>query len=827
MNGCNIVLNDYRAEFGRTRVQDFIMYELVQTVLNSDEKVALRQLVAAFNASGKRYLLRNEIVQIFSEYCQRSHKPAYFFHSSSLGTLVSLTHEIILEEESIWFVVRPWIASQEIWRLGADMTSFEKMTPQALLDVRDRQVNRYQAQILEIDLQPFYAGSPTVDDPRNIGQGLAFLNRYLCNQFQNDPEHWLEELFKVLHRLQHGGVPLMISDRIHSGVELAEAIKQAIQIVSERPAFESFDKFRYDFQSVGLEPGWGNTAGRIRETLDLFNRLIDSPEPPILEAFVARVPAIFRVVLVSVHGWVGQEGVLGRPETAGQVMYVMEQARSLESKLREEITLAGLDIIGIKPKVVILTRLIPNCEGTACNLRLEKLQGTENAWILRVPFPDVNPQVTQNWISKFEIWPYLEPFALEAERELVAEFRGNPNLIIGNYSDGNLVAFLLARRLKATHCNIAHSLEKPKYLFSNLYWQELEEQYHFSAQFTADLITMNAADFIVSSSYQEIVGTPDSTGQYESYKCFTMPQLYHVVDGIDLFNPKFNMVPPGINENIFFPYNENDNRDSEASSKIHQLIFSQEDPQILGSLEDPNKYPIFAVAPINAIKNLTGLTECFGKMKQLQERCNLILLTSKFNSEQATHPEEAAEIERLHELINQYELHNHIRWLGIRLSSIELGEAYRTIADRRGIFVHFARFEAFGRTILEAMISGLPTFATQFGGASEIIEDGDNGFLINPTDFEGTAKKVLRFLDECDGNPQYWHEISTHVIERVRNKYNWNIHSKQLLLNAKVYRFWDYVTPENREARMRYLETLYHLVFKPRAEKILEQHMQR
>jgi sucrose synthase len=803
------------------------MYELVQNVLSSEEKTTLRQFISALGTSGKQYLLRNEILLIFSDYCQRSQKPAYFFHSSALGRLVNLTHEIILEEESTWFLVRPWIASQEVWKLGAEMTHFEKMSPQALLNVRDRLVNRFQPQILEIDLKPFYEGSPKIDDPRNIGQGLAFLNRYLCNQVERDPQHWLEQLYKVLHRLQFSGIPLMISDRIESGVELGEAIQKAIHLVSERPPHEPFEKFRFDLQALGFEPGWGNTAQRVQETLELFKRLIDDPEPPILEAFVSRVPAIFRVVLVSIHGWVGQEGVLGRPETAGQVMYVLEQARCLEVKLREDIKLAGLDLLEIQPKIIILTRLIPNCEGTACNLRIEKLQGTENAWILRVPFLDYNPEVTQNWISKFEIWPYLESFALEAERELVAEFRGTPNLIIGNYSDGNLVAFLLARRLKAAYCNIAHSLEKPKYLFSNLYWQDLEEQYHFSAQFTADLISMNAADFIVTSSYQEIVGTPDSIGQYESYKCFTMPQLYHVVDGIDLFNPKFNMVPPGVNENTFFPYNQSENSDKEGRAKIHELLFDREDSQIIGKLENPKKRPIFAVAPINSIKNLTGLAECFGKSQELQAHCNLILLTSKFTTEQATHPEEAKEIERLHEIIDQYQLYSHIRWLGIRLSSFDLGETYRVIADCQGIFIHFARFEAFGRTLLEAMISGLPTFATQFGGAAEIIEDGEDKFLLNPTDLEGTAKKVLNFLDECDRNPEYWHENSNRVIERVRNKYNWQLHSKQLLLLAKIYRFWDYVTPENKEARVRYLETLYHLIFKPRAELILTEHMQR
>lgn len=140
---------------------------------------------------------------------------------------------------------------------------------------------------------------------------------------------------------------------------------------------------------------------------------------------------------------------------------------------------------------------------------------------------------------------YLETFAIDAERELRAEFGHVPDLIIGNYSDGNLVAFLLARRMKVTQCNIAHALEKSKYLFSNLYWQDLEDKYHFSMQFTADLIAMNAANFIISSTYQEIVGTPDSIGQYESYQSFTMPDLYHVVNGIELFSPKFNVVPPG------------------------------------------------------------------------------------------------------------------------------------------------------------------------------------------------------------------------------------------------------------------------------------------
>jgi sucrose synthase len=57
--------------------------------------------------------------------------------------------------------------------------------------------------------------------------------------------------------------------------------------------------------------------------------------------------------------------------------------------------------------------------------------------------------------------------------------------------------------LKAT---IAHALEKTKYEDSDAKWNSFDEKYHFSSQFTADLISMNSADFIITSTYQEIAG---------------------------------------------------------------------------------------------------------------------------------------------------------------------------------------------------------------------------------------------------------------------------------------------------------------------------------
>jgi sucrose synthase len=807
------------------------MSYLLDAVLNSDEKNDLQELISKLQALEKQYLLHNDIVNAYGDFCQKQDTSEQFYQSSRLGRLVYYTQEIIFENESFCLILRSKIARQEAYRVFLEDLTIEPLTVGQLLDVRDRFVNRFNPEegaMFEIDLQPFYDYSPVLRDPKNIGKGVQYLNRYLSSKLLQDSKQWLEALYNFLSLHSYNGITLLINGRIKGQQQLSEQVKQALNFIGRLPEDQPYEEFRYKLQEMGFEPGWGNTASRVKQSLEILDELIDSPDPNILEAFLSRLPMIFRIVLVSVHGWFGQEGVLGRPDTGGQVVYVLDQARSLEKQLQEDITLAGLDGFGVVPKVIILSRLIPNSDGTRCNERLEKVHGTDNGWILRVPFREFNPNVTQNWISRFEIWPYLETYAIDAEKELYKEFNGKPDLIIGNYSDGNLVAFLLSRRLRVSQFNIAHALEKSKYLFSNLYWYDLENNYHFSLQFTADLIAMNAANCIVSSTYQEIVGRPDSVGQYESYESFTMPDLYHVVKGIELFSPKFNVVPPGVNESVYFPYTRKDDRVASKSEKLEELLFTAEDPsQIFGKLDDPTKRPLFSMARLDRIKNLTGLAECYGLSKELQENCNLILVAGKIHAAESGDNEERDEIEKMYRIIDEHNLHGKVRWLGVRLPKSDSGEIYRVIADRQGVFVQPALFEAFGLTILESMISGLPTFGTQFGGPLEIIQDKVNGFYINPTNLEETAQKLINFMEKCDSDLNYWRQISNKGIERVYSTYTWKIHTTRLLSLARIYGFWNFTSKENREDLLRYIESLFYLIYRPRAKEILEQHMQR
>ncbi|MBW2495336.1 MAG: sucrose synthase, partial [Deltaproteobacteria bacterium] len=571
-------------------------------------------------------------------------------------------------------------------------------------------------------------------------------------------------------------------------------------------------------RDMGFEPGWGKTAKRMRDTLSLLSEILEAPEPSVLEQFLARIPMIFSVVILSPHGYFGQSDVLGLPDTGGQVVYILDQARALEQELHKRLDEQGIDI---DPQILIVTRLIPQAVGTTCDQRIERVEGTQHARILRVPFRDRSGAVVPNWISRFEIWPYLERFAIDAEKETLAELGGCPALIIGNYSDGNLVASIMSGRLQVTQCNIAHALEKSKYLYSDLYWRENEETYHFACQFTADLISMNTADFIITSTYQEIRGTEDSIGQYENYGAFTMPDLYRVVNGIDVFDPKFNVVSPGAAPEICFPYTEEDRRLTALHDRLESLVLGDGGgTPCRGGFADASKPSIFTMARLDRVKNIAGLVEWYGRSPRLRAAANLLVVGGHIDVERSTDHEEREQIDTLHRLFDEYDLEGQVRWVEFQSDRSLVGELYRRVADGRGVFVKPALFEAYGLTVIEAMSSGLPVFATCYGGPSEVIEHGVSGFHIDPQRGDAAAAEIADFFERCAAEPEYWLEISQGALERVRLRYTWELYAQRMMTLARVYGFWKYVTDLEREETRRYLEMLYALQYRPLAESL-------
>ena len=775
------------------------------------------KLMHQFLALRRPLLLRSDLIDAYRSLCESAEDKQRLW---SIAGCFQVCQEAVLNHAWVIFAFRRRVARWSYLRVHVETMGVEEVRVNDFLSFKEHLIAQQpeDAFTLEIDLAPFDREFYKLHEPDSIGRGVEFLNRslssHLFEEMGKKAEHVLE--FLSVHRYRNQ--QLMLNGDINDLQALRDALRIAMQLLGELPEDTPWEQTVHELRSLGFEPGWGRDAVRTRETMRLLLEILEAPSPDNLEAFLGRVPMIFSLAVISPHGYFGQSNVLGRPDTGGQVVYILDQVRALEQEMYDRLYAQGLDI---SPQIMVITRLIPEADGTSCDQRIERIAGTRNAQILRVPFHSASGEIIRPWISRFEIWPYLERFANDAERELLAELGGRPDLIIGNYSDGNLVASLMSRRLGVTQCNIAHALEKTKYLYSDLFWKENEPQYHFSCQFTADLIAMNTADFIITSTYQEIAGTRDNLGQYESYVSFTMPGLYRVLQGVDVYDPKFNIVSPGADQAVYFPYTESERRFTHLHGEIETLVYGDNDVvPSRGVLTDTDKPLIFTLARMDRIKNVTGLVEWYGKDQALRSVANLLVASGHIDPADSEDEEERSQIKRMHELMDEYELDGQVRWLERQVDKERNSEIYRYVADRRGIFVQPALFEAFGLTVIEAMGCGLPTFATCYGGPTEIIEDGKSGYHIDPNHGELAAQRIAKFLELCRDEAYHWEHISRGGLERVNAHYTWRLYAERMMTLSRIYGFWKHVSGLKRTETRRHLDMFYALQFRPLASSL-------
>ncbi|KDD76488.1 sucrose synthase [Helicosporidium sp. ATCC 50920] len=798
---------------------------------------------------GRPILLPHTFHTEFERVCSEG-KTGSLEHSE-FGLLMASTQEAVVLPPRIAFALRPTIGEWCYICVDIDSMQVKELTSSSYLALKERLVPFHSACeeegaceepkvyskdplkdgaqltdasgfdpfVLEIDMAPFHRHYPRISVASRIGQGVSFLNRTLSSKmFVSDaPAPGADLLLEFLRSFHVGEERLFLQPHISTTAKLRSVLVKAERLLDFKDDQLPVTELP-ELRELGLARGWGATVRFARESFQMLLDILQAPDAEALEHFLSRLPLLRRVAVLSPHGYFGQQGVLGLPDTGGQVVYILDQVRALEQEMAARLADAGLD--DVAPEIVVLTRCIPDAHGTSCDRRLEPIAGTKGARILRVPFRDAQGSVVRHWVSRFKIWPYLERFTLDATREMLAELGGKPDLLVGNYSDGCMVAALMSSRLGVTQCNIAHALEKTKYDDADVFWAAHERDYHFACQFTADLIAANVADFIVTSTYQEIAGQHGKVGQYESYRAFTLPRLYRVVHGVDIFSPKFNIVSPGCDPDIYFSHTQTDRRLTEMHGEIQELLFGKTGDSAMGTLADQNKPIIFSMARLDKVKNLTGLVSWFACCPRLRELCNLVVVGGVLDPKDTTDHEEAMESQKMHDLLKKHDLDGCFRWIKAQKNRVRNGEIYRVVADKRGAFVQPALYEAFGLTVVEAMTCGLPTFGTDRGGPGEIIKHERSGFHIDPFAGEKNAQLMVRFFERAASEKGYWERISRGAEERIASRYTWKIYAKRLVTLSHVYTFWKRMSDlEGRETK-RYLEMFYILKMRQLISKV-------
>ncbi len=87
--------------------------------------------------------------------------------------------------------------------------------------------------------------------------------------------------------------------------------------------------------------------------------------------------------------------------------------------------------------------------------------------------------------------------------------------------------------------------------------------------------------------------------------------------------------------------------------------------------------------------------------------------------------------------------------------------------------------EPFGIVFIEAMTARLPIVATRVGAIPELVQDGNNGRLVEPGDIQGLANALSELLDD----PEMSHLFGERSYQLTRERYSWQAVARQFHQN--------------------------------------------
>ncbi len=384
------------------------------------------------------------------------------------------------------------------------------------------------------------------------------------------------------------------------------------------------------------------------------------------------------------------------PDFGGQLVYVKELAKAMDS-------------LGVQADIITRQIIDPNWPEFS-----EFIDGypDSNVRIIRIPFGG------EKFLRKEELWKHLREYV-----EGIIKFYekdGFPNFVTTHYGDGGISGAIFKQKTKIPYSFTAHSLgawKLEKLLKNGRSREELDRIFKFTTRLTAENLAIKYASFIVVSTNQE---------RYEQYS--------HPAYEVDIYDDRFVVIPPGINEKIF-------NKDGRIDEDM--VLYLKELESKLPISRQKLPYIIMS-SRLDRKKNHIAVVKAFMENKQLQEEANLLIVTRgisdvcKYIEE---HNNDEAEI--LKEIKNTLGSDGKSKVLFANISGqSKLASLYRYLAQRGSVFVLPALYEPFGLAVIEAMACGLKVVATKNGGPSEFLADG-SGVLIDPEDISDIQNKLL------------------------------------------------------------------------------------
>ena len=378
-----------------------------------------------------------------------------------------------------------------------------------------------------------------------------------------------------------------------------------------------------------------------------------------------------RIAMLSTHGYFDPVPQLGRTDTGGQVVYVLELAKAI-SKL------------GIK--VDIYTRWFDKT--------LKQIDPVPG-------YPDVNVIRIHSgpweFIPKEYIYDVL-PELIENMKLFIEENNLDYDLYHGHYVDAGIVTIAVAKAFDKPAYFTAHSLGAWKRDQMGGDPDEMEKKFNFNHRIAEEIRIFKAVN----------AQTVTSILQLEK-----LEKLY------DFYADNIVDIPPGVDIHTYH-------------------LPSEEDKKKKTDL--PEKY-IFCISRIDTNKGHDFLLNAFDFVRKEIKDVDLVIGGGSPNPKQR----EIGLYDKMRKIINEKGMEDRVRLIGYVPD-----ELMPTYYQQSEMFVLPSLFEPFGMTTQEAMACGRPVVASKFGGIRNVIINGENGILVDPSKPHEFADAILKLIKNKD-----------------------------------------------------------------------------
>ncbi len=444
------------------------------------------------------------------------------------------------------------------------------------------------------------------------------------------------------------------------------------------------------------------------------------------------------VQLFSLHGLIRSKNLeMGRDaDTGGQVKYVLELGTALSA--REDIG-----------KVDLFTRLI--ADKRVSSDYSEPLEVVNDKFrIIRIQCGG------RKYMRKELLWPHLDEY-VDKTIKFIKRNQSMPDIVHGHYPDAGYVATQLAEIFGLPFVYTGHSLGRAKLarlLDQGMSEAEIIKKFKIDRRIEAEEHIVARADRVVTSTRHEIE---------EQYG------LYHNKD-----IPEYQVIPPGIGIDTFYPFYHDMHDDSERSETARYAQASMLN-ELNRFFMNPEKPLILALSRPDKRKNISGLVRAYGEDLELQSMANLAVFAGLRKDIDAMADNEREVLTEMLLAMDKYDLYGKMAIPKKHNFEYEVPALYRIAAERRGVFVNPALTEPFGLTLLEASATGLPIVATDDGGPNDIVRNCKNGILVNVAH----RKQITSALRKIIADKDLWERYSKNGIMNVRKHYTWQSHARE------------------------------------------------